>query len=108
MVHRIASKLELPKKVLLGAVGMGLVLGPVVFGALNPVSIRAQSQAQSTSAIVPSFEAVTIKPNNTGEPQHAIALKPNLSMATNEPLSALSAAAYESEGSESLRFPDWV
>ena len=118
MVHRIASKLELPKKVLLGAVGMGLVLGPVVFRALNPVSIRAQSQAQSTRAIVPSFEAVTIKPNKTGGPMagfsiqgrraRAIGFKPDRFMATNVPLHALIAAAYEVAGSEILGGPDWV
>lgn len=108
MIHRIASKLELPKKVLLGAAGMASVLGPVVFGALNPVSIRAQSQAQSTRAVVPSFEAVTIKPNKTGEIAGAIGFKPDRFMATNVPLHALIAAAYEVEGSEILGGPDWV
>ncbi len=97
---------------------MGLVLGPVVFRALNPVSIRAQSQAQSTRAIVPSFEAVTIKPNKTGGPMagfsiqgrraRAIGFKPDRFMATNVPLHALIAAAYEVAGSEILGGPDWV
>lgn len=106
MSHRTASKLELPKKVLLGAVGMAAVLGPVVFGALNPVSIRAQSQAQSTRPIVPSFEAVTIKPNETGEPTRAY--EPERFMATNLSLHALIAMAYGAGGSEILGGPDWV
>jgi len=108
MIHRIASKLELPKKVLLGAVGMASVLGPVVFGALNPVPIRAQSQAQSTRAIVPSFEAVTIKPNKTGEIARAIGFEPDRFMATNVTLHGLIAAAYAAAGSEILGGPDWV
>ena len=77
MIHRITSKLELPRKVLLAAVGMASILGPVIFGALNPVSIRARSQTQSTRAIVPSFEAVTIKPNKTGGLARAIEFKPD-------------------------------
>jgi len=90
---------------------MGLVLGPVVFRALNPVSIRAQSHAQSTRAIVPSFEAETIKPNKieqTGEPTRATGFKPDRFMATNVPLHALIAEAYEVAGSEILGGPDWV
>lgn len=116
MIRRIASKLEMPKKVLLGAVGMAAILGPVVFGALNPVSIRAHSrhsQAQSRRAIVPSFEAVTIKPHKNGEPiagfpTRAIWYKPDGFVATDLPLHALIAMAYEVEGSEIVGGPDWV
>jgi len=114
MIHRIASKLELPKKVLLGAVGMAFVLGPVVFGTSNPLSIRAQSQAQSTLGIVPSFEAVKIKPNKTGasvgRPRvlREMRFEPDRFMATNVTLNGLIAAAYGAAGSEILGGPDWV
>jgi uncharacterized protein (TIGR03435 family) len=115
MIHRVASKLGLPKKVLLGAVGMAFVLGPVVFGTSNPLSIRAQSQAQSTRGIVPSFEAVTIKPNKTGRASvgrprvsSEMGFEPDRFMARNVTLHGLIAFAYGAAGSEILGGPDWV
>lgn len=108
MIHRITSKLNLPRKVLLAVVGMASILGPVVLGALNRVSIRAQSQTQSTSSMVPSFEAVTIKPNKTGELARAIAFEPDRFIATNVRLHGLIAMAYGAGGSEILGGPDWV
>jgi uncharacterized protein (TIGR03435 family) len=75
----------------------------------------AQSQAQSTRAIVPSFEAVTIKPNKTGRASvgrprvlREMGFEPDRFMATNVTLQGLVAAAYGAAGSEILGGPDWV
>ena len=65
-------------------------------------------QTQSTSSIVPSFEAVTIKPNKTGGLDRAIQFTPDRFIATNVSLHALIAAAYVVGGSEILGGPDWV
>jgi bla regulator protein blaR1 len=68
----------------------------------------AQSQAQSTRTIVPSFEAVTNKPDRTGEIARAMEFKPDRFVATNVTLHGLIAVAYAAAGSEILGGPDWV
>ena len=47
MVHRMASKLNAGKKLLLAVVAFGIVAGPIVFGLLHPTQSRAASQARS-------------------------------------------------------------
>jgi uncharacterized protein (TIGR03435 family) len=118
MIHRIAIKLELRKRVLVGGVCIAFFLGPVVFEASNPLSIRAQAIEQSTRAVVPSFEAVTIKTNKTEPmtdfstqvgPLRAVAFKAGQFTARNIQLYALIAMAYQVEvGSEISGGPDWV
>ena len=75
MIHHIALNLSLAKKLFLSAMAALAVASPVVFGLLNATRGQAQSQPQNTGSIVPGFEAVTIKANETGEPMASFRVK---------------------------------
>jgi uncharacterized protein (TIGR03435 family) len=81
-------------------------------------SSRAQSQAQSIAGSASAFEAVTIKPNKTGEPMpgfkvsgrpmRAIAFKPERFMATNFTLHGLIQVSYGVQDTQIMGGPDWL
>ena len=62
MTQRVANKLSFGRKLLLAAVGIAAVAGPVVFGLMNAPQIRAQS-TQTAGGPLPSFEVASIKPS---------------------------------------------
>jgi len=64
MVHRMASKLNLVKKLLLTATAAAALALPVVFGLLHPASGHAQSQ----QATLPVFQDVSLKPAGALKP----------------------------------------
>jgi uncharacterized protein (TIGR03435 family) len=66
MIHRIAHKLELSKKLLLATIATAALVAPVVFGLFHPAQSLAQS-AQTAGAITRGFESVFIQPNTTGK-----------------------------------------
>ena len=61
MNHRIACNLDLGKKLLVCALGIGAIAGPVTIGLLSAPQGHAQSAA---SAAPQKFEVATIKPSN--------------------------------------------
>jgi bla regulator protein BlaR1 len=121
MVHRIASKLNAGKKLLLAAMAFGIVAGPIVFGLLHPTPSRAASQAQNMTTAASGFESISIRLNTTGEAMPPFKITsnppgtglgfmfgPDKFLATNAPLPALIRMAY---GVESFRItggPDWL
>jgi bla regulator protein blaR1 len=58
MVHRMASKLNLVKKLLLTAAATATLALPVVFGLLHPATGHAQSQ----QATAPVFQDISLRP----------------------------------------------
>jgi bla regulator protein BlaR1 len=66
MAHRVGRKLDPMRKLLLMAVGMIAVLGPIAIGTVYVPRVRAQSQ--ETSAPMMTFEVASIKRNKTGGP----------------------------------------
>jgi uncharacterized protein (TIGR03435 family) len=119
MAHRIASKLNLGKKLLLAVLAFGIGAGPIVFGLLHPMPGRAASQAQSTTT--GGFESVSIRLNTTGEimpPFHitsnppgtgvGVMFNPDKFLATNAPLPILIRVAYGVEGFQITGGPDWL
>lgn len=67
MIHRIARKLELGKKLLLAALAAAALIAPVVFGLFHPAQGLAQI-AQAAGATTAGFESVSIQPNIDGKP----------------------------------------
>ncbi len=59
------GKLSFGRKLLLSAIGIAAVAGPIVFGRVNAPQISAQTPA-ATDAPPPSFEVVSIKPDRSG------------------------------------------
>jgi len=118
MTNRTARNLELGKRLLLAAVGVAVIVGPVVFGLLHATQIRAQASAQNVPAVAPAFETVSIQPNKTGEPMagfnvkgrpmSAVLMKPDRFMATNFTLHGLIHVAYGVPESQIMGGPDWL
>jgi len=118
MTNRTARNLELGKRLLLAAVGVAVIVGPVVFGLLHATQIRAQASAQNVPAVAPAFETVSIQPNKTGEPMagfnvkgrpmSGVLMKPDRFMATNFTLHGLIHVAYGVPESQIMGGPDWL
>jgi uncharacterized protein (TIGR03435 family) len=116
MIHSIASKLDLGKKILLATVGAATLAGPIVFGIFHATPSRAQTQSAPLG-----FESVMIRPNKTGEampPFHIVSDPPGKGMgfkngpegflATNAPLRALIRFAYGVQNNQISGGPEWM
>jgi uncharacterized protein (TIGR03435 family) len=116
MIHRIASKLDLGRKILLATVGAATLAGPIVFGLFHATPSRAQTQ----SAPPPGFATVMIRPNKTGEPMppfhitsdppgtgYGFKKGPEGFLATNAPLRALIRWAYGVQDNQ-ISGPAWI
>ena len=66
MTERVARKLDLRRKLLLGGVGVLTVAVPVAFGLLHAPPGRAQSQAEDAASRPPTFEVASIRPHEHG------------------------------------------
>ena len=64
MTQRVAYKLNLARKLLLGSMAMSAVAGPIVIGLLNAPPSRAQTKP--AAAARPAFEVASIKPSEPG------------------------------------------
>jgi uncharacterized protein (TIGR03435 family) len=107
MLHRIAHKLNLGKKVLLTVLGTAVVAGPLVIGLLNPAESRAQSQPGSSV-----FESITITPKGTVLPNKVISQRvlrdSDVSTFTNWPLKEIIKFAYDVNDPRIFGAPDVV
>lgn len=118
MTERVARKLDFSRRLLLSAAGLVAVTVPLVFGLLHATQIRAESQAQSTAAIAPTFEGTSIKPNKNGEPMAgfsiigrpavAIMWKADRFVATNFSLHMLILRAYDVQDDQISGGPSWL
>ncbi len=64
MIGGFARKLDVSRKLLLGAVALAAIALPILFGRLQATPARAESRAQTTATIAPAFEVASIKPND--------------------------------------------
>jgi uncharacterized protein (TIGR03435 family) len=67
MTQRRAKKLSFARQLVLVAIGVAAVAGPVVYGLLNIPRVRAQSTQTSAAPSAASFEVAAIKPNRSGD-----------------------------------------
>lgn len=66
MTADVSHKFDCKRNVLLRAAGV-LALGvPIMFGLMNAIPSRAQSQAKNTAGVAPVFEVASIKPDKAG------------------------------------------
>jgi uncharacterized protein (TIGR03435 family) len=85
-------RMNLARKVLLGAVGALLLSGPVVVGLLNAPRGRAQSRSQDADG--PAFKVASVKPNKTGRRGGQLNTDPGRLTITNVSLRTCIKAAY--------------
>lgn len=120
MVHRIASKLNSGKKLLLAVMGIAAIVGPIIFGLLHPTPSSA-TQVQNPTTAATGFESISIRLNTTGEAMPpfkitsnppgtgmAVMLNPEKFLATNAPLPALIRWAYGVESFQVAGGPNWL
>jgi bla regulator protein BlaR1 len=120
MVHRIASKLNSGKKLLLAVMGVAGMVGPIIFGLLHPTPSSA-TQAQNTTTAASGFESISLRLNTTGEAMPpfkitsnppgtgvGVMFNPDKFLATNAPLPTLIRVAYGVEGFQITGGPDWL
>ncbi|HLK52243.1 MAG TPA: M56 family metallopeptidase [Candidatus Angelobacter sp.] len=108
MFHRVASKLNLVKKLLLTAAAAATLGLPVVFGVLHPASGYAQSQP----ATAPVFQDVSLKPAGVIKPGDVIRTRMTeqngVLDAKNITLEHLIHFAYGVSESQMAGAPDWI
>jgi uncharacterized protein (TIGR03435 family) len=107
MTERSAVKLSFGRKLLLAAIGIAAVVGPVLFGLMNAPRIRAQSP-QTTAAASPSFEVASIKPNHSAELRISIGFQPGRFVANGISVKQLIALAYDVRDLQVSGGPSWV
>src|SRR5207244_12456785 len=95
------------RKLLLAAIGIGAVAGPVVLGLLNAPQMRAQSP-QTASAPLPSFEVASVKPNRSGDHSSHILLPPGRFIGRNVTTKWLIASAYKLKDFQFSGGPGWL
>ncbi len=65
MTRRIAVKLDFGRKLLVAAMGMAAVAGPIAIGLMQaPQSV---AQPQPAVAVLPAFELASVRPNRSGD-----------------------------------------
>jgi uncharacterized protein (TIGR03435 family) len=89
-------------RTLLTTAGVVGVTGSIVFGALGPPRLRAQSPAVS------AFEVASVKPNRSGGPARPIATQGGRLTIVNLPLREIIRAAYQVADYQLLGGPDWI
>jgi bla regulator protein blaR1 len=108
MTHRIASKLNFGRKLLLAVMGAAAIAGPVILGMADPAISQAQSQ--QTSAVPARFESVSIKAKGaaTGAVRSRIEQHKETLTFENQSLRQLVKFAYQLQDSEIAGGPDWM
>jgi uncharacterized protein (TIGR03435 family) len=112
LAQHIGQNLTLARKLLLAALGIAVIAGPVVLGLVNAPQIRAQS-TQTTGAPLPSFEVASIKPNHSPQPMNRVEAPKGRFIATGITAKALIAEAYAGmsiplRDDQILGGPSWI
>jgi uncharacterized protein (TIGR03435 family) len=117
MTQRVATRLDLRKKLLLTAAAMAIVAVPILVGMISAADVRAQSQpgvAQSAGAIMPKFEVASIKRNASvwSDPTRhpmGVRMEPGGRLhAQNAPLMLLIQRAYRVQAFQVIGGPAWI
>jgi bla regulator protein blaR1 len=108
LTEHLGDALSFRRKLLLVAVAIVAALGPVAFGLLNTPRAGAQSQQLST-AMLPSFEVASIKPDRSESGSRYIRLNdPSRFSATNIPAKNLIQFAYHVHPFQISGGPGWI
>ena len=107
MTQHSAGKLSFGKKLLLVAIGVAAIAGPVVFGLANAPQIRAQA-AQANNAPLPSFEVASIRLENSVDHPMSAVFQPGRFTATATTMQRLIAFAYHVKPFQVSGGPSWV
>jgi uncharacterized protein (TIGR03435 family) len=105
MTQRLAERLTLARKALLGCVAAAVIAGPVLFGLSKQEAAFAQSVDQGP---LPSFEAASVKPNRSGGGMIRLNNTPGRFSATNVTPKLLIEYAYNIKDPQLSGGPAWI
>jgi bla regulator protein BlaR1 len=108
MTEKVARRLDLGRKLLLGAVGLAAVAAPLVLGLAHTTQLLAQSAAEDVVAKLPKFEVSTIKPNTAGDDRRGIRFTPDGISMTGVSPAFLLRLAFSVEEDRMLALPGWA
>jgi bla regulator protein BlaR1 len=108
MTEKVARRLDLGRKLLLGAVGLASVAAPLVLGLAHAAQLLAQSAAEDVVAKLPKFEVSTIKPNKAGDGRRGIRFNPDGISMTGVSPAFLLRLAFGVEEDRMLAMPGWA
>jgi len=108
MTDRVASKLDLGRKLLLSAVALLSLGAPVLFGLLHAAPGRAQSQGDSGAAAAYAYEVASIKPNKSADNMVRLMYTPDSLSATGATVQMLIESAYDIQDNQLSGAPGWV
>jgi uncharacterized protein (TIGR03435 family) len=110
MTKRWPDNLSRGKRLLLAAIGVAALAGPLGFGFLSAPPSRAQTPTTPTAAL-PSFEVASIKPNKpdaSGRVLVGIRFEPGRLTVTGATLKQLIALAYDVRDTQVSGGPGWI
>ncbi|HEX5432956.1 MAG TPA: M56 family metallopeptidase [Candidatus Angelobacter sp.] len=117
MIHRIARKLAIGKKLLLSALAVAAIAGPIALGLFHPQPSHAQAQGQSASAGPAQIESASIQPSEKGDNEGPVVrgrvvssrmmFRPESFKAENVTLNELVRAAFGIQSSQIVGGPNW-
>jgi len=108
MTDRVASKLDLGRKLLLSTVALLSLGAPVVFGLLHAAPGLAQSQSESSGAAAYAYEVASIKPNKSVDNMVRLMYTPDSLSATGATVQMLIENAYDIQDNQLSGAPGWV
>jgi bla regulator protein blaR1 len=107
MIHRIARKLNIRQKLLVGAMAAAALIGPIAIGVANPAPRQAQAHVVLSAKKV--FENISIRPHRSpGDRRKLIGRDPSSFTAINLPLRNLIGYAYDLWYPQISGGPVWV
>ena len=108
MTKNLSRKLDFSRKLLLTVSGLLAVAAPVMFGLVNAPGGRSESPKMA-DAVLPSFEAASVKLNRSGDIRYSVSLRDSRRFtATNITTKMLIQFAYNVRDFQLSGGPDWI
>ncbi|HEY3738916.1 MAG TPA: M56 family metallopeptidase, partial [Bryobacteraceae bacterium] len=113
MLNRVADKMSIGRKLLLAAVGMSALTGPLLVGMIRPPSVRAQEPATDAKQLIatsalPEFEVASIKPSAPDANLKVVFAPGGKLFITNATLRFLIKIAYDIGDDQLAGGPGWI
>jgi len=108
MNEQVAQKMNLGRKLLLGAVGLAAVAMPIVLGLAHTAQLLAQSHAEDAAASLPKFEVATVKPTKEDEGRMMFRFLPDGVQIAGMPAQQLLRTAFGVQEDRLLGVPSWA
>jgi bla regulator protein blaR1 len=108
MTEQVARKLDLRRKLLLGAAAILAVAAPIVAGILHVTPNREATQAQNKAAAMPGYATVSITPNHSGGERVTLMFAGDEFVSKNASLQQVIRAAYGVEDDRISGAPGWL